>query len=272
METLLRALAVCLVVWSIPGLAQETDTFYDIETAEVNGEVIRYVRDELLIKPTLGTDVSKLAADVGATVLDSIPDIRWYRLRLLANEDALPSWHGTQDDARVEASSLHIMHAQPGQQNEGPALGRLDCPPPPESEIQWPITICGADQAWAQIPQSNVIIAILDTGVDQAHVMAVEFQGCDRIEVGRDWYHHKGGEFLPAWDEDMNAHGTHRVGEIGAPWDEAGIAGIVAGTMRSTGSSAGSWSRRLACIAATCRGGQWPRHSCMSLASGARAS
>lgn len=40
------------------------------------------MRDELLIKPVSDTDISGIAETIGAVVLDSMPQIGWYRLKL----------------------------------------------------------------------------------------------------------------------------------------------------------------------------------------------
>lgn len=158
--------------------SQPSNEGYEIETIEIDGLEYGYIRDELLVKPATWVNISQFAIELDASILDSIPEIGWYRLRLFQNQDAAPVWHGLTDDARIQSCELHLILPM---DSEGTINGSMESTrgDPPE-EIQPPTYITRANEAWGQIPQSEVLIAILDTGVDQAHVMASNFK--DRIE------------------------------------------------------------------------------------------
>jgi len=224
---------VCIILL-IAGSALAQPSGYDIDTTWIGDQEYRYVRDEVLIKLMPGVDVSSIGIELNAEILDSIPEIGWYRLQLPSNQDAVPVWQNLDSDSRIRFCELHLILSMGTEDDSnGGDDGKRNCPPP--QEIQWPITITKADQAWNQVPVNNdILIAILDTGIDQDHYEnpAGEFYGSEgKIEVGRDWYDYYGGkDWQPAWDHDYSlGHGTHRVGEIAAPYGNGGIAGIIAG-------------------------------------------
>lgn len=189
---------------------------FDIDTVTINGDEIAFVRGELLVKPSAPSVVHALALEMGATVHDSLPRIGWWRFRFPEGADVIPSWQSLQHDARLLHCVLNTAWPMPVETNgtEEPAEASRD------DEIQWPLTITRAVDAWAQAPPvSNVLIAILDTGCDIDHP---KFQGCSRIQYGFDWKHWP--QFVPP--EDYHGHGTHRVGEIAAPINGTLCAGI----------------------------------------------
>ncbi len=231
LEVIMRAYVLLLLAST--ALAQPQG--YDIDTTWIGDQQYRYVRDEVLVKPMPESDVSSIGVELNASIIDSIPEIGWYRLKLPASQDAVPVWQELRADTRIRFCELHLIlsMADEGDLEEEVDESRIDCPP--AEEIQWPITITGADQAWSQVPENdNILIAILDTGIDQDHYEnpGGEFYGSeDKIEVGRDWYDYFGGrDWQPAWDHDWSySHGTHRVGEIAAPYGNGGVAGVIAG-------------------------------------------
>jgi hypothetical protein len=177
---------------------------------------VQYVLGELLIKPVPATAASAIAGPLGASVLDSIPRIGWYRLKFSDGVDVVPIWQSLQSDPRLQSCGFNL--AYPVLQDSSAAGGGGENGP--EEEIQWPSYITRAVEAWNDVPpNSNVLIAILDTGCDTDHP---EFQGCSRIIWGLDWS--KWPQLV--WPEDYNGHGTRHLGEVAAPLDGSGVAGI----------------------------------------------
>ncbi|MBN1425427.1 S8/S53 family peptidase [Candidatus Fermentibacteria bacterium] len=193
----------------------------DIDTVTINGNEVVYVQGQLLVKPLPGMDVRKIADELNASVSDSIPRIGWYRLMLPPNVDAAAEVQEVASLPSVEACELHGVVRQAADDLGGSAVDgdRLNCPPDPWEEIQWPLTITRAVDAWSQVPSnSDVLISILDSGCDTDHP---EYASSPRIQYGWNWYTPLGG-----WPEDYSGHGTHRVGELMAPSGNGGVAGI----------------------------------------------
>lgn len=154
----------------------------DMGTTLINGEEVRYVLAELLIKPAPPTGASVIAVQLGASVLDSIPRIGWYRLVFPESVDVVPIWQALENDPRLQACGLDLAYSMPQTDGSGAGGGAED---QPEEEIQWPSITTRAVGAWSEVPQSsNILVAILDTGGDTDHP---EFQGCSRIIWGLDW-------------------------------------------------------------------------------------
>ncbi len=193
----------------------------DIGTVTIDGDEVFYVQGQLLIKAAFGADIFRIARELNAAVLDSIPRIGWYRLALQPDVDAADVVVDAEALSGVERCELHGVVPQSLEEGGGCATDgeRLDCPPPPWGEIQWPLVVTRAVDAWSQVPpSSDVLIAILDTGCDTDHP---EYASSPRITYGRNWYTPLGG-----WPEDYSGHGTHRVGELMAPSGNGGVAGI----------------------------------------------
>ena len=124
--------------------------------------------------------------------------IGWVRLAFSAVQDVVDVWQWLAEDPRLIDCDLNLAFPVFDQMPSNGTNGFES--EPPREEVQWPSQICGAVEAWNQVPaSSDVLIAILDTGCDTDHS---EFEGCSRIEYGRDWS--KVGFFLP---EAYNGHG-----------------------------------------------------------------
>lgn len=96
---------------------------------------------------------------------------------------------------------------------------RITCPP--ENEIQWPLTITGAVDAWDEVPSSSdVIIAILDSGCDTDHP---EYATSPRIHYGRDWTNKN----YPGWPEDYNGMEPTGSGKLWLPPTDSGLRGSI---------------------------------------------
>jgi subtilisin family serine protease len=101
--------------------------------------------------------------------------------------------------------------------NRGGGPGANHRPNDPDYKKQWPLPCISADQAWDYIQTGDVMVAIVDTGIDLAH-------GDLRPHLNTvdDW------DFVNDDDYPMDdyGHGTHVAGIVGAVMDNGiGIAG-----------------------------------------------
>lgn len=87
----------------------------------------------------------------------------------------------------------------------------------PKYSEQWGLQEIGAEAAWDEAkPASNVIVAVIDTGVDYTHPDL-----SDRVDTRNDYdYVNRDSSAM-----DDNGHGTHVAGIIAAELNKIGIAG-----------------------------------------------
>lgn len=100
---------------------------------------------------------------------------------------------------------------------------RADQPNDPLLPAQYGFSIIGTDKIWQEQPGSpNVIVAVIDSGIDGAHP---EFEG--QLIPGFDFTLK---EPAPGGNVDGYGHGTHVAGVIGARRDNGiGVAGVAPG-------------------------------------------
>jgi hypothetical protein len=82
----------------------------DYGTATINGDEVQYVLGELLIKPVPATAASAIAGPLGASVLDSIPRIGWYRLKFSDGVDVVPIWQTLENDPRLQSCGFNLAY------------------------------------------------------------------------------------------------------------------------------------------------------------------
>lgn len=102
-------------------------------------------------------------------------------------------------------------------------------------QINWAGTILGVPDVWTQTQGQGVKVAVLDTGVDLDH---------PDLEEGIVGYEDFTGDGI----EDINGHGTHCAGIIGARLNDTGFVGVapecellIAKVLGNDGSGAFSW-------------------------------
>ncbi|HET7483619.1 MAG TPA: S8 family serine peptidase [Actinomycetota bacterium] len=98
---------------------------------------------------------------------------------------------------------------------------------------QWALKKIGAEQAWATSTGSNVLVAVVDTGVDLTHpdlqANIVSYPDADLVDPNGACTTTKKGASSCVQDgaQDLNGHGTHVAGIIAADANNGiGVAGV----------------------------------------------
>lgn len=167
-----------------------------------------HVPGELLVALASGqgdADAEALARDYGLAVLDSIPPLHVYRFAVPPGEEA--------EIAAALARDPRVRRAEPN------GIQRLALAPddPHYQPFQWNLRKLGLEAAWeATVGSPDVVVAVLDTGVDLGHPDLAP-------------------NLLPGYDflnddpepQDDSSHGTHVAGVIAALGNNGqGVAGI----------------------------------------------
>jgi subtilisin family serine protease len=166
----------------------------------VVGQVVVMVRETVTLSAVLDDHVG---GDV--TLVDTIPELRAAVLSVPAGQE--DSWISTLGaDPRVEFAERNAL------------LRALTIPDDPiYKEFQWGLRKIGMEAVWdVTMGNPNVVVAVLDTGVDEAHpdLEPNVLEGYDFVNDDPD-----------AWDD--SSHGTHVAGVIAALGNNGeGTAGI----------------------------------------------
>jgi len=183
----------------------------DIELrAEENNFSTCFVSNELLVKFKAGTgqkEIDQLNEKFGAKIVEKIPSIEVYRLKITNN--ALPALiEKYNENPIVEFAEPNSIHK------------KCVVPNDPLYSNQWALPKIQAESAWDVETGSTtpMTIAILDTGIDASHP---EFSG--KIVAGYDFVNN---DSYPS-DDNAVSHGT-AVASIAAALTNngAGIAGL----------------------------------------------
>jgi subtilisin family serine protease len=172
------------------------------------------------------------AAPVGAVTGSTTAVVLFHNDAPSAARDALRTTTGARltrsipeldiEQVSLPATAVGVYEGSPFVQAVEPArtLSLLGTPNDPLVGLQWPLRALNAFKAWRfEKPKANVTVAVIDTGVDAAHVDLEKriLPGFDFLEQDEDPY-------------DDNGHGTHVSGIIAANTaNHKGIAGLSAG-------------------------------------------
>lgn len=185
-----------------------------------------------IVKVNLGTNVNQLAVDHQATVIGAIPSLAQYRLQsaspyLLSNLAADYRVQSVQSEIRMDARPRWI--GADGQDALSPVGGPFVAtnPPPPQYTNQWAAQLVRTEQAHTLVTGSNVIIAVLDTGIDLDHPWLA-----NKILTGYDFVDHDSQPAEEANGLDFDGdtlvdeaagHGTHVAGIVALAAPDAKI-------------------------------------------------
>ncbi len=204
-----------------------------------NPERPRYKPGELLVKFKPGASerqIGDLHRSLGSQVLGNINNLRLQRIKLregLAEQEAMDLYQAA---GIVEHVEKHVLRY--------PNLAAND----PDVYQQWGLTMMKAREAW-DITRGDpeVVVAVIDTGVNYLHPdlkdniwlnaaelngqLGVDDDGNGYIDDIRGWDFAGDDETNPANGDadplDVNGHGTHIAGIIGAGGNNSlGIAGL----------------------------------------------
>ena len=227
-------------------------------------EKFEYVKGEVLVKLNEDAPDNYIDFICNSHELDLIKDfayIDWYHLRITADETVESKLYSLLLDPYVkDAEPNAIRHASNLAGLRKPR--HLKTPNDPYYPLQWNLNNYGinpgvptgfidadidAPQAWEHLTDSNIVVAVLDTGIDYSHPdlggnvwenggeMGTDQNGNDKRDNNvdddgngyiDDWH---GWDFTDNDNDPMDGHGhgTHCAGIIGAIGNNgAGITGV----------------------------------------------
>ncbi|MGC1954341.1 MAG: S8 family serine peptidase, partial [Gammaproteobacteria bacterium] len=175
-----------------------------------------YIANELLLQfpPDLGERnvgdiVGAFGGEIFATADDPLTKIGYYRVRFAEGTDIMALAPILLDETPAEAAEPNYL-----------AHAMLDSPNDPLYPLQWGLIRIEVPAAWGvTLGQGNVLVAVLDSGIDPAHP---ELRGA--LTAGWDFSADDNDPF------DEQGHGTAMAGIIAAAMNnEQGIAGVAPG-------------------------------------------
>jgi thermitase len=215
----------------------------------VAGGLAPHVPGEVLVKYKPSVAARARAASValqGHALIAELPEPGWAQVRLGAGETVAAAVSAFQNDPGVEYAQPNFLYQARAAPND-PLFGQIwglknTAQPitnaytqPPGSDVPYgtnnPGTLgsdINAEKAWDTITDcSSVVVAVLDTGVNYNHVDLK-----DNMWKGPPEYPNHGWNFVDGVDGnnnpmDLNGHGTHVAGTIGAVGNNAlGVTGV----------------------------------------------
>lgn len=204
-----------------------------------DSELEAHLANQLIIRVDQGTSPERIAADLGGAIVDTLPSLNAALLQLPKNVQVVDAMRRLQDDTAVRyAEPNYRVYGAPtgfgavdGGFSEFPmdgidAFGPADtfaahpsAAHPHVNPRQWGMHTVGARDAWEHSTGAGVVIAVLDTGIDERHPDI----GTSKV-VGR--FNTLQGD-LPDDTDDRQGHGTHVAGiAAGYPGGPDGIVGV----------------------------------------------
>ena len=194
-----------------------------------------FVADELLVKfrPTARSgDRTAAFASAGAVLLRRFEQLGIDHVRLPRNLSV-------QAALRILAANPHVLLAQPNY------LRHITADPPPNDPFwldgsMWGLMKIGAQAAWTHFStgSSNIVVAVIDTGVDYNHPDLIANVWTNPGEIPGNGIDDDGNGYIDdvhgidtfnndADPMDDNGHGTHTAGTIGAAGNNGiGVVGV----------------------------------------------
>lgn len=113
------------------------------------------------------------------------------------------------------------------------------CSVPLSETLDWSIKDLGIEAAWSKSTGKGVKVAVLDTGIDRAHLESGDLTGA--VAAAKNFTSSQNGFY------DVQGHGTHCAGTIGARKNGKGVVGpaydcrlLIAKVLGDSGSGSGS--------------------------------
>lgn len=172
------------------------------------------VSGELLVRLKLGADPGRVFQAVGGKEIRYYKELDWYRITYDPAFDLVSAGRKLLQTGKVQVVEPNYLA-----ETSSEAL-----PEPPNDPLfnrQWGLEKINALAGWKETTGSEeIIIAVLDTGIDHAHpdLEGKVIGGCDFT---------RGGFGEPGLPGDDSGHGTHVAGIAAAvTGNEVGIAGV----------------------------------------------
>ncbi len=182
-----------------------------------------YKENEVMVKAVSQTELAQLLLVFNSAILESYEEIGWYLVDVPEDTDVFSFINRLEKTKPVIIAEPHLVWELPVPEGSGrKGLYSTEQPvanEPGASDIDrlWGMEAIRADKAWAITTGSeNVIIAIIDTGLDMDHP---EFR--DHTIIGA---HETVGDGLGA--RDVQGHGTHVAGTAAANGRQGKLAGV----------------------------------------------
>ena len=232
-------LLLLLLISAAPVFADISIATYNVEGRNVEaaeGEILVKFRDGLSRK-----DIESLVSGTGAQIIDRSPATGMKRIKLPSAkpfEETLKEYKNMDEVEYAEPNGI-VRHFSarpshlPGQYN---SVNEME-------EAQWGLVKIRAHSAWnSETGSKDVVVAVLDTGVDYNHPDLVP-------NMWQDAQGNFGYDFVNDNSDPMDdhMHGTH-------------VAGIIAGASSTKGIVGVSWSSRIMAVkvlAASGAGTSW---------------
>ncbi len=189
-----------------------------------------FAKGELLVKYKNGTAsaaASLLNTQVGATVLEEFPALKWQRVKLpesLSVEDAVSIYQKAVEIEAVQPNYYYHLAATPNDTRFSELYGMQKISAP----AAWDLTTGSA----------NTVVAVIDTGVKYTHEDLAANMWTNSGEINGNGIDDDGNGFIDdfygydffsndANPMDENGHGTHVSGTIGATGNNSlGVVGV----------------------------------------------
>lgn len=177
-------------------------------------------QETMLVKFKANVDAAAVVRQLGGQVVAHLPALDVYQIAPLANP--------MNDMLRIYNKDSRVRYAELNQTATVATAGSY--PNDPLYSAQWHLPDMNVDDVWNDViggtkGSSNVVIAVLDTGVDSSHP---DLSERDKMLTGRNTV----GSFndtdsVSTNTEDINGHGTHVAGIAAAGTNnDMGVAGV----------------------------------------------